>query len=137
MPTKKINELPITTLDILKKSAEGDIVQLPGFTESVPFIAMLKRPSMMALAKSGKIPNELLASANKLFYQNGAKQASCKSDELAQMFRLMDVICEACFVNPTFEELKEAGISLTDEQYIAVFNYSQQGIKALAPFRSI
>ena len=39
------------------------------------------------------------------------------------------------FVEPSWSELKNAGIELTDEQYMFIFNYTQEGVKALEPFR--
>ena len=69
-----------------------------------------------------------------LFAGNGMDK---KQDTmLADVFEVMDVICDACFVEPTYNQLKEIGIELTDEQYMAVFNYTQRGIKALEPFRT-
>ena len=38
MATKKEKELKVTDIETLVKSASGEIVQLPSFTESVPFI---------------------------------------------------------------------------------------------------
>ena len=47
----------------------------------------------------------------------------------------MDKLCEATFVEPSYNEMKEAGIKLTDEQLIFIFDYSQNGVKALDSFR--
>lgn len=54
------NNTQITSLQNLKTYTKGQIVELPPFAEGMPFVARLKRPSMLALVKSGKIPNELL-----------------------------------------------------------------------------
>ena len=88
---------------------------------------------MMMLCKSGKIPNTLLATANSLFV--GGKIETKDPEALSGVFGVMDVICEASFLEPSWEQLKSVGIELTDEQYMAVFNYSQQGVKALDSFR--
>lgn len=125
--------MEITSLTSLEQYAQGQVVQLPSFAANQPFIARLRRPSLLLLIKSGKIPNTLLATANSLFAGNGfdSKDPSALSDVVG----VMDVICEASFLEPSWEQLKSVGIELTDEQYMAVFNYSQQGIKALEPFR--
>ena len=45
-------------------------------------------------------------------------------------------MCEASFVEPTYKELKAAGVELTDEQYMFIFGYSQNGVADLESFRS-
>ena len=125
--------LPITPLESLQEYARGAIVQLPSFSEDQPFVARLRRPSMMALAKSGKIPNSLLSTANSLFMGKGMD--SNNEAALKEVLSSVDILCDAAFVEPTYSQLKEAGVELTDEQYMAVFNYTQQGVKALEPFR--
>ena len=125
--------LPITPLESLQEYARGAVVQLPPFSEDQPFVARLRRPSMMALAKSGKIPNSLLNTANSLFMGKGLE--SNNEGALKEVLSIVDILCDAAFVEPTYSQLKEAGVELTDEQYMAVFNYTQQGVKALEPFR--
>lgn len=126
----------ITTIEELLKANEGSIVELPPFAEGIPFVARLKRPSMMSLAKNGKIPNELLNSANQLFSgKNPISSGKGSDNDMSQLFDLLDVICEAAFVEPSFQAIKDAGIELTDEQYTFVFNWTQQGVKALNSFR--
>lgn len=125
--------LPITPLESLQEYARGAVVQLPSFSEDQPFVARLRRPSMMALAKSGKIPNSLLNTANSLFMGKGVD--SNNEGALKEVLSIVDILCDAAFVEPTYSQLKEAGVELTDEQYMAVFNYTQQGVKALEPFR--
>ncbi len=125
--------MDITSLESLQEYGRGAIVQLPPFAEGQPFVARLRRPSMMALAKSGKIPNALLSTANSLFIKGGvdATDDSVMKDVLS----VVDVLCAAAFVEPTYEQLQKVGVELTDEQYMFIFNYTQQGIKALQPFR--
>ena len=59
-----------------------------------------------------------------------------KPEALKEVFQVLDVICEACFVEPTYQDLREAGVELTDEQYMFLFNYTQRGVRALESFRS-
>ena len=130
METKSMD---LTSLESLQEYARGAIVQLPPFAEGQPFVARLRRPSMMALAKSGKIPNALLSTANSLFIKGGvdASDDSVMKDVLS----VVDVLCAAAFVEPTYEQLQKVGVELTDEQYMFIFNYTQKGIKALQSFR--
>lgn len=131
------NNTQITSLQNLKTYTKGQIVELPPFAEGMPFVARLKRPSMLVLVKSGKIPNELLKTANDLFMGRSNKSSGgSNTNELKEMFTIFDALCEASFVEPTWEEIKESGMELTDDQYTFIFNYSQQGVKALKSFRS-
>ena len=126
----------ITTIAQLSEYAKGQIVRLPEFAPDQPFIARLKRPSMLVLAKSGKIPNTLLETASNLFNGDKNKQKT-ESDEnaLGDMYKVLKIIAEASLVSPTISEINNAGLELTDEQLIAIFNYSQQGVEGLKSFR--
>lgn len=125
--------MEITNLQQLQTYAQGQVVQFPDFAEGQPFVARIKRPSMLALAKANKIPNALLQTANNMFSGRGVSEK--KETALSDLFQVLDVLCEACFVEPTFAQIKESGIQLTDEQLMFVFKYSQEGVKALETFR--
>jgi hypothetical protein len=130
--------IQITSIEQLKKYSLGQVVELPDFGDGQPFVARLKRPSMLNLIKAGRIPNELLSSANSLFEKGPAgMMSSNRLDDNAtqKMFDIIDILCEASFVEPTYNDLKNAGIELTDEQYMFVFDYTQNGVKALDSFR--
>ena len=127
----------ITSLETLRLYAQGDIIELPAFSEGQPFVARLRRPSLMALVKSGKIPNSLLRKANELFSSGiGGAFDEENQEVLSEMFDILDIICEASFMEPTYAEIKAVGLTLTDEQKMFVYNYSQAGVKALESFRS-
>lgn len=123
----------VTTIQEILEYQKGQFVQLPDFAEGQPFFARLRRPSMMALVRSGKIPNDLINTANRLF--NGRGMDEHKETAMSDVLNVFDVLCEATFVEPKYQDMKEAGIELTDEQMMAVFNYTQEGVKALEPFR--
>lgn len=125
--------LQVTSLEQLALYSQGQIVQFPDFGEGQPFVARIKRPSMLALAKMGKIPNSLLNTANGLFAGKGINEKN--KSALGDLFQILDVICEDCFLEPTYADMKEAGVELTDEQLMFIFNYTQQGTKALDNFR--
>lgn len=128
-------KMNVTSIAELAKYREGELVELPPFGENQPFYARLRRPSMLVLAKSGKIPNELLVSANSLFEKGSGSFDSLDEQMLTKMFDVMEVICEASFVEPTYHDIKSADIDLTDDQYLFVFGYSQNGIRQLDSFR--
>lgn len=106
-------------------------VDLPGWEDDKPFHVRLRRPSLLALAASGEIPNELLGAARELF--SAGDSASLPLDKLG---RLLLTVASAALVSPTLGELEAQGVTLTDEQLAAVYSYSQGGVRALAPFRA-
>ena len=126
------NHQPTSIQDLISYS-QGQIVKLPDFSEGQPFYARLRRPSMLSLMSNGKIPNSLVITANRLFKGKGMDDRN--ENSMSEVLQLLEVICESAFVEPSYKELKEAGVHLTDQQYMAVFNYTQEGVKALEPFR--
>lgn len=126
--------MEITSITQLNEYAQGQVVELPPFAEGQSFVARICRPSMLSLVKTGKIPNELLVTANNLFI-DGKVDSKADPQAMQKVFDIFDAICEACFIEPTYKQIQEAGITLTDEQYMFIFNYSQAGVKALKPFR--
>ena len=123
----------VTSISQLNEYAKGQLVELPSFGEGQPFFARLRRPSMLALAKSGKIPNSLLATANKMF---DSSLDTKNENMLKDFYMVIETILEVAFVEPTYQEIKNAGVQLSDDQLIFVFNYTQQGVKVLEQFRS-
>lgn len=127
--------MEVTSISQLHAYAEGALVELPPFGEGQPFVAKMRRPSMLLLAKLGKIPNTLLGTANKLFSES--KLDNNNEQMLAEFYSVIEAIVEASFIQPTYKEIKEAGLTLSDDQLMFVFNYTQQGVTALNTFRSI
>nr|DAS64939.1 MAG TPA: hypothetical protein [Caudoviricetes sp.] len=125
----------VTSLEQLKQYANGNIVRLPDFAEGQPFVAKLKRPSILGMAKQGKIPNSLLVKTNELFVQSGSLDTE-ENSMMQEIYDVIDLIASETFVEPTYDEIKSTGIELTDEQMMFIFNYSQQGVKALESFRT-
>ncbi len=127
--------MKVTSIDELKLMASGEVVELPPFTTGMKFYARLKRPSMMKLVQSGKIPNRLLRAANTLFNGEVSNELDTDDEFMKDLFDVIDVLAESVFVEPSWSEIKDAGIELTDEQYMFIFNYSQKGVEQLEPFR--
>lgn len=132
---KLVETEQVTSLEQLKQYANGNIVRLPDFAEGQPFVARLKRPSILGMAKQGKIPNSLLVKTNELFVQSGSLDTE-ENSMMQEIYDVIDLIASETFVEPTYDEIKSTGIELTDEQMMFIFNYSQQGVKALESFRT-
>lgn len=130
------SEQQVTSIADLKSYAQGQIVELPPFAEGMPFVARLRRPSMLFLAKTGQIPNTLLAKAGQLFNGGGASLDSDDTNMLSNVYDIAMVVIKASLVSPTIDEIHDAGLELSDDQIMAIFNYTQGGIKALEQFRS-
>ena len=127
-------ELKVTSMSTLKGYTKGAIVRLPDFGPGQEFYARVRRPSILAMLKDGNIPNTLLESASDLFAE-GSSSFVTNRDKTGELFEVIDKLCEATFVEPSYDDLKEAGIQLTDEQMMFVFSYTQNGVKALDSFR--
>ncbi|NFV12651.1 esterase [Clostridium sporogenes] len=125
-------ELKVTNIEDLKKLAQGEVIQLPKFSQGIPFNARVKRVSLLNLVRKGVVPNKLLSAAEELFY---GKQSSKENVDLAQMTNVMYIMAENALVEPSIDELKNVGLELTDEQIVALFNYTQEGISELDSFR--
>ncbi|MDE7431379.1 MAG: hypothetical protein K2N34_05645 [Lachnospiraceae bacterium] len=135
-----VDKIPLvpTTIDQLALYKNGTVVELPPFAEGQPFVARMVRPSMLALVKSGKIPNSLLNQATSLFANGtGALNTGGKNaTNVSELFDVIDVIVNAALLEPNLTEIRAAGMELTDDQLMAIFSYTQRGIKALESFRT-
>ncbi|WP_434303945.1 esterase [Clostridium botulinum] len=125
-------DLKVTNIEDLKNVAQGEVIQLPQFSQGIPFNARVKRVSLLNLVRKGVVPNKLLSAAEELFY---GKQSSKENVDLAQMTDVMYILAENALVEPSIEDLKNVGLELTDEQIVALFNYTQEGVSELDSFR--
>lgn len=135
MPVNCDTPINITTFADLQSYAAGTIVRFPDFAEGQPFVARVRRPSMLVLAKQGKIPNTLLTAAGELFSKGGAGMDADNESMLSDVYGICEVIARASLVQPTYDEIQQAGMELSDDQIMAIFNYTQNGVKALESFR--
>lgn len=138
-PVKPINSsdaAKITSFTDLQGYANGTVVRFPDFGEGQPFVARVRRPSLLVLAKSGKIPNALLATASTLFSKGSGGLDTDDTHLLSDMYEICEVIATAALIEPTMDEIKQAGLELSDDQLMAIFSYTQTGVRALETFRS-
>lgn len=133
--TKKTQLTNVTSIEELKQYSNGVLIELPCFAEGQTFVARLKRPSLLGMVKQKKIPNTLLVRANELFVQDGGFDPD-EENMMEQMFDVLELMAQESFVEPTYSEIKDAGIELTDEQMMFIFNYAQQGVRTLESFRT-
>ena len=131
----KLSENEVTLLEALRTYSPFTIVRLPDFADGQPLVVKLKRVSMLALAKAGKIPNGLLTQATDLFSGSRNNKTNENKNALGDMYDICRIMAQSCLVSPTLEEIESVGLELTDEQLIALFNVTQKGVKSLEPFR--
>lgn len=123
--------MEVTSINKLKELSKGEIVKLIGFNEE-PFIVRLRRPSLLNMVSNNKIPNELLIAAHTLFFGAKTPKDSINMEESNELYRL---IAKESLVEPTLEQIEDAGLELTDQQLIEIFHYTQLGVTALKSFR--
>lgn len=92
---------------------------------TIPF--EVQRPSLLRMLMKGEIPNHL---KNVAIEQLEGKER--KEIDLEYSFKIYELYCHACMVNPTYEEVKE---QITDEQMSAIFIYAMNPQIALESFR--
>lgn len=124
----------VTPIEELVKYKDGVVVKLPGFAPGVPWYAQIKRPSLMSLAANGKVPNSLMAQATDLFAKGAGAMVGVNNTVIKDVYDVVMIVCEAALVKPSMDELRKNGIVLTDEQLMAIFSYTQEGVKALERF---
>lgn len=129
-----MSEKHIVTAQELKAKAIKE-VDIKGFEEGEVFTIKIRSLSLMKLVSSGKIPNQLMATAVEMFEgkkKNADTASAVSNDNFTNLASLIDVICESAMVEPTFEEVEEY---LTDEQKLEIFQYTQGGLRDLNSFR--
>lgn len=107
-------------------------IVLPGWDVSEPFECKAKRPSIFNMASTGHIPNPLMGAVQKMF-SNSEKDAD--SVPLDQQAKVMIQIARYALVEPSYDEIEAAGLTLTDEQLMTIYAYAIGGAAVLEPFR--
>ena len=124
--------MAVTSIEKLKKLSQGQEVELQGWDEE-PFVCVLKRPSLLGLVENGDIPNPLLHAAYILFNGSNNPKDQVNLKEMNDLYR---IIAKAAMVNPTYDQVVEAGLELTDMQLLEIFSFTQIGLQGLISFRT-
>ena len=124
--------MAVTSIEKLKKIAQGQEVELQGWDEE-PFVCVLKRPSLLGLVENGDIHNPLLHAAYILFNGSNNPKDQVNLKEMNDLYR---IIAKAAMVNPTYDQVVEAGLELTDMQLLEIYRFTQLGVKSLISFRT-
>lgn len=123
--------------DALKAAQEAFVqpVELSGFGDGQPWTVKLRRVSLLDMARTGTIPNPLMAAVTEL-YTTGMIQPT-KDDEknLQRAAEIMHLIAESALVEPSMQALESAGVTLTDTQLTEIFIWVQRGAEVFRMFR--
>lgn len=129
-------ELKVTTVSDMRQYSAGTLVELPEFGPGQPFVARLRRPSLLVMVKTGKIPNSLIEQATALFAKGAESMVGKNNNTLSEMCDIIDVVIKAALIEPSLADIEAAGMELSDDQKMAIFSYTQSGVKALEQFRT-
>lgn len=121
----------VTDIHEMLKSGGAQEVTISGWAED-EIVVKLRRPSLFNLAAAGHIPNPLIKAAEGLFManQNAIRQASVEDTG-----KVLILIAREAMTEPTYEQLQEAGLELTDGQLSEIYAYVIGGAARLEAFR--
>lgn len=136
----------VTNLEQLRKIRTTEEVELPPFVDGTPFTAELKKVSLIDMVKRGKVPNPILSSMMTVTdkdtkpkakgeSKNEHNVATAMNENTAETFTFMQDVAEECLVNPSYKDIAENGVSLTDAQIMSIFSYAMSGTVTLSSFR--
>lgn len=138
--------MAVTSLDDLKKVSTAETT-LPSFADGTPFVAILKKVSIVGMAIDGRVPNPLMKTVLKVLGTDGenaenfesiekdaANNISNDEESAKQSLEFLLTVVENSLVSPTYKEIKESGVELSDAQLFAIFSYALGGIEILSSF---
>jgi len=116
-----------------RRREEGTLVQLPSGN-----VARLRPVSLLSLMKRGRIPDPLSGMIDQMIAQG--ERPSVSLETYQDFADLIGLVCQVAFVEPRIvdEPTADDEIGLDDvgfEDQTYVFNWAQQEIRFLMPFR--
>jgi len=107
---------------------------LPGWEPGEEFSCRLSRPGLVAMARAvGFVPNPLIEAIQELFFPAAGGTRLAPEQQAKALYE----IARYALVSPTMEELTDAGLELTDEQYLAIYAFALKGADGMARFRRV
>lgn len=119
-----------TSLEAIKKIKREDLEELPAFLDGTPFVAKLRRPSLIHMVDLEQIPNELSVAVDELM----GGQAAQYRTSIKERSAVLCAVAKAALVQPTYEEVEDV---IDSFQLTAIWNYVISGVNALVPFREV
>lgn len=125
----------ITNIETIRSKHGIAEYRLPGWDADEEFVCKLRRPSATGLAAAvGHVPNPLLGVVAEMFMAGPKAVAKIPADQQAQA---LQAIARYALVEPTYDQLADAGVDLTDNQYHAIYAFALGGAIGLARFLAV
>ncbi len=112
---------------------EPEELTLSGWNPDVEITVLVKKPNFYNLLAKNAIPNPLLPEMQKLFVRRQVAEEHSKAS--ADFAKALIHIARECLVEPTYAQLEEAGVELTDDQLLELCMYATLGPELLRSFR--
>lgn len=108
-------------------------VALSGW-DAEPFVCRLRKPTVFGMAISGVVPNPLMPVVDRMFRLDKNLNDALKKIPMADSVKVMVGIAKVALVEPTYKQLEDAGVSLTDTQIMEIYSYVLGGAAGLERF---
>lgn len=139
--------MAVTSFEDLKKVSTAE-TQLPPFADGTPFVAILRKVSIINMAIDGRVPNPLMKTVLKVLgtdssentesleaiEKNATNDLSSNEESAKQSLEFLLTVVKNSLVSPTYEEIEKSGVKLSDEQLFAIFSYALGGMEILSKF---
>lgn len=125
--------MAITSLDEIRALNAAQEIELSGWEPGTSFRCKARRPRLFEMAAAGEIPNPLLPIVEELFVQNSAALAK---RSVPDQSKALIALADMALVEPTVDEIHEAGAVLTDDQLLEIYTFVLGGAASLAGFRA-
>ena len=117
----------VSNINDFKNASRKELTLSGGLT------IMVQKPSLLAIARKGKIPNALMAEVSAMFGETTKNQKVTENlvnDNFSDLVELVEAMCEAAVVEPKYADIKDY---LSDEQKFEIFSFTQADVNEVAP----
>lgn len=117
----------VSNINDFKNASRKELTLSGGLT------IMVQKPSLLAIARKGKIPNALMAEVSAMFGETAKNQKVTENlvnDNFGDLVELVEAMCEAAVVEPKYADIKDY---LSDEQKFEIFSFTQADVNEVAP----
>lgn len=127
--------MAVTPFEALLAQApiQPEELTLPGWQPDAEITVRVRRPSLYAMLAANAALNPLIPELNKLFVRHDHGSVSQPTNAYA---KALIAIAKECLTEPTYAQLEEAGVQLTDEQLLQLSLYATEGMEWLCSFRA-
>lgn len=111
---------------------EPEELKISGWKEDQEITVKVIKPNFYTMLSKNAIPNPLIPEMDKLFVKHDRSGHAKVDSEFA---KVLIEIAKNVLVEPSYEQLQENGIELTDDQLTELSWYATEGAHALVTFR--